>query len=48
MQCLHLSQRTMTILSAVARRTTAGEGVDAILTGSAMLTRHADTVIDVG
>ena len=38
---------TLTILSGVAGRTTAGECVDAILTGSAILTRHADTVIDV-
>ena len=39
---------TLTILPVVARGTAAGERVDTVLTGSAVLTRHAGTVIDVG
>ena len=39
---------TLTILPGVAGRTTAGECVAAILTGSAILTRHAGTVIGAG
>ena len=37
---------TLTILSAVAGHTTAVECVADILTGSAILTRHASTIID--
>ena len=38
---------TLTILPGKTRSTVTGECVDAILTGSAILTRHAGTVIDI-